>query len=200
VMVGGTGLYIRAFCEGMDLIPNVPGEIRQQVIEAYNTHGMEWLQAEVEKTDPEFYKVGEVQNPQRMMRALEVMRATGKSILEFRKGRKATRDFAIKKIALELPKEELHRNINARVDQMMQAGLLEEVRSLIPYQHLNALNTVGYKELFDYFNGVNNLEKAVEEIKKNTRQYAKRQLTWFRKDQYEWINTNDLNVNNISKI
>lgn len=121
------------------------------------------------------------------MRALEVVKATGRSILDFRKGRKEQREFDLVKIALELPREELHRNIETRVDMMMQAGLLEEVRSLIPYQHLNALQTVGYKELFQHFSGETDLATAVEWIKRHTKQYAKRQMTWFRKDkEYVW--------------
>ena len=188
VMVGGTGLYIKAFCEGIDEMPEVPDLIRNEIRFAYEQNGLNWLQEQVKNLDPEFYAIGEIQNPQRLMRALEVFKATGKSILHFRKGNKAKRDFAIIKIALELPKEMLHRNINTRVDQMMEAGLLEEVRSLIPYQHLNALQTVGYKELFDHFNGEINLADAIEEIKKNTRQYAKRQMTWFKKDKdYLWL-------------
>ena len=188
VMVGGTGLYIKAFCEGMDTIPEVPDSIRKEVINAYNNHGLTWLQEQVKNFDPEFYKVGEIQNPQRLMRALEVFNATGKSILYFRQGKKEVRDFSIKKLALELPKELLHQNINNRVDKMMEYGLLDEVRSLLPYQHLNALQTVGYKELFDHLNGKIELADAISEIKKNTRQYAKRQLTWFKKDkEYIWF-------------
>ncbi len=192
VMVGGTGLYIKAFCEGMDEVPEVPEAIRHEIISSYEKNGLEWLQDEVKNLDPEFYKNSEVQNPQRLMRALEVFKATGKSILYYRKGQRAMRDFDILKIALELPKEELHRNINSRVDKMMEAGLEDEVRSLIAYQHLNALQTVGYKELFDYLNGEVGLKDAVEAIKKNTRQYAKRQMTWFRKDkEYKWFSSHD---------
>lgn len=188
VMAGGTGLYIKAFCEGLDEIPEVPEHIHHEVKEQYRQHGLEWLQREVAGVDPGFYEVGEIQNPQRLMRALEVARATGRSILQFRKGEKAKRDFRIIKYALELPKEELHRNIHTRVDQMMERGLPDEVRSLLPHQHLNALQTVGYRELFDHFNGKISLDAAVEEIKKNTRHYAKRQMTWFRKDQeYRWM-------------
>ncbi len=192
IMVGGTGLYIKAFCEGLDEIPEVPEHIHNEVKEQYRQQGLEWLQQEVAGADPGFYEVGEIQNPQRLMRALEVARATGRSILGFRKGEKAKRDFQIIKYALELPKEELHRNIHARVDQMMEGGLPEEVRSLLPYQHLNALQTVGYRELFDHYNGTVSLDAAVEEIKKNTRQYAKRQMTWFRKDkEYRWMHPGD---------
>jgi tRNA dimethylallyltransferase len=188
VMVGGTGLYIRAFCEGIDDMPQVPETVRKEILLDYERNGLAWLQEELKKLDPDFYVAGEIQNPQRLMRALEIVKTTGKSILHFRKGQKADRDFEIIKIALELPKTRLHQNINERVNKMMEAGLLNEVRSLLLYQHINALQTVGYKELFDYLNGKINLENGIEEIKKNTRQYAKRQLTWFRKDkEYTWF-------------
>lgn len=188
VMVGGTGLYIKAFCEGMDEVPEVPEEVRNELVEQYTQYGLAWLQEEVKKADSRFYETGEVQNPQRLMRALEVVRATGHSILHYRKGTKATRPFRVVKVALTLPKDVLHQRINTRVEQMMEQGLLEEVRTLIAYQHLNALQTVGYKELFEYFKGLIPLEEAVEAIRKNTRQYAKRQLTWFRKDPgYAWF-------------
>jgi tRNA dimethylallyltransferase len=181
-MVGGTGLYIKAFCEGMDEIPETPEVIRNEIANQYRQNGMNWLQNEVKKLDRKFYEVGEIKNPQRLMRALEVFKSTGRSILDYRKGEKSERDFSVIKIALQLPKEKLHRNIESRVDKMMEMGLLEEVRSLIPYQHLNALQTVGYKELFDYFNGEIDLHAAIALIKRNTKQYAKRQMTWFKKD------------------
>ena len=188
VMVGGTGLYIRAFCEGMDAIPSIPEEIRNEISQAYAQQGLAWLQQQVQQLDPQFYREGEIQNPRRLMRALEVFKASGKSILSFRKGVAAERPFQIIKFALNIPREQLHRHINKRVEGMMEAGLLAEVESLVPYQHLNALQTVGYKELFDYLNGQCTLPDAVADIKTNTRQYAKRQLTWFRKDySYTWI-------------
>ena len=182
VMVGGTGLYINAFCDGMDEIPNVSIEIRNNIITKYNDIGLAWLQNEVANKDPEFWKTAEQQNPQRLMRALEIVEATGKSINSFKRKQKATRPFNIIKIGLELSKEKLHENINTRVDKMMEEGLIEEVKSLIPYQQLNALQTVGYKELFDHFNNNCTLEQAIEKIKISTRQYAKRQMTWFKKD------------------
>jgi tRNA dimethylallyltransferase len=188
VMVGGTGLYIRAFCEGMDKMPDVPPEIRKSIILNYEKNGLEWLQREAQKKDPAFYRSGEIQNPQRLMRALEVSEATGQSILTFRRGKKAQRDFNIVKIGLELPKDELHRNINARVDNMIEAGLAQEVKKLLPYRHFNALQTVGYAEMFDYLDGKISLKDVAELIKKNTRQYAKRQMTWFKKDKdITWI-------------
>jgi len=188
VMVGGTGLYIKAFCEGMDEMPSVTAETRKSIISDYEKHGLKWLQAEIQKKDPAFYNTGEIQNPQRLMRALEVVEATGQSILTFRKGKKQERDFNIVKIGLEISKEELHRNINARVDGMMAAGLLEEVERLLPYKDLNALQTVGYAEMFDHLEGKISLQDAAELVRKNTRQYAKRQMTWFKKDKdIHWI-------------
>ena len=181
IMTGGTGLYIKAFCEGLDPVPEVNPAIRQKIITGFEENGLEWLQKEVSQKDPLYYASGEIQNPHRLMRALEVIESTSRSILDFRKGIKVQRDFNIIYSALHLPKEELHRNIHNRVDKMMEDGLLDEVRSLSAYRHLNALQTVGYAELFDYLDGQINLETAVEKIKTNTRQYAKRQLTWFRK-------------------
>lgn len=182
VMVGGTGLYIKAFAEGMDQIPEVPQEVRDEILKAYEEGGLSWLQERIRNADPQFYRQGEIQNPQRVMRALEVVEATGRSILQFRTGVKKERSFDIVKLALDLPREELYRRINHRVEMMMEQGLLEEVRSLLPYQHYNALQTVGYKELFDHFAGKLSLPEAIAAIQRNTRHYAKRQLTWFRKD------------------
>lgn len=182
VMVGGTGLYIKAFCEGLDAIPANDPAIREEIIRQYRSEGLQWLQAAMRKEDPVFFEAGEIHNPQRMMRALEVKRTTGQSITSFKTGVKKKRDFAIEKIGLELPREILYQRINSRVDKMMADGLLEEARTLEAFQDLNALQTVGYKELFDHLKGMYSLERAVELIKQNTRHYAKRQLTWFRKD------------------
>lgn len=182
VMAGGTGLYIKAFCEGLDSIPAIPAAIRDIIIQSYNEKGLSWLQEQVKEKDHEFYEKGEIQNPQRMMRALEVVEFTGQSILSFRKGKKLNRGFSIIKVGIDLPKEELHKRIHYRTEQMIEHGLVEEVQRLLPYQHLNALQTVGYKEIFDYLNKKITLEKAIEDIKTNTRQYAKRQMTWFKKD------------------
>jgi len=183
VVVGGTGLYVKTFCQGIDEVPVVDEKIRQKINTEYEWEGLEWLQKEVEKIDPLFYAQGEIKNPHRLLRALEVKRSTGKSIIEFRTQPKKQRDFNIIKIGLELPKEQLHKNINSRVDAMMQAGLVGEVKTLLPYKKLNALQTVGYRELFGYHAGDLLLEDAVEIIKINTRQYAKRQMTWFKKDE-----------------
>lgn len=192
VMVGGTGLYIKAFCEGIDPMPVVPDEVRRQVIDGYEQKGLIWLQKELQTKDPDFWQVAEQQNPQRLMRALEVWNATGQSILVYRTAKKATRPFHIVKIGLRLPKEELHERIHLRVDQMMEQGLLDEVRSLLPYRSHNALQTVGYRELFEHIDGKGSLEEAVNQIKTNTRQYAKRQITWFAKDaDIHWQSPNE---------
>lgn len=182
VMTGGTGLYIKAFCEGLDAIPPIPVEIRDRITVSYATNGMDWLQHTVQQKDPLYFEKGENKNPQRLMRALEVIEATGQSILDFQSGTKVTRDFNVIKIALELPRDKLYNRINQRVDNMIQEGLEAEVRSLQPWQHLNALQTVGYTELFDYFKGKISRETAIAAIKTNTRRYAKRQLTWFKKE------------------
>jgi tRNA dimethylallyltransferase len=182
VVTGGTGLYIKAFCEGLDDMPPVSMAIRQAITEQYEQHGLAWLQQQVQQQDPLFYATGEIQNPQRLIRALEVKQATGESIRSFQQGKKATRPFNIIKLALELPKPELHARINTRVNQMMEQGLLKEVEGLVPFKHLNALQTVGYSELFDYLDGNSSLQHAIDRIQTNTRHYAKRQMTWFKKD------------------
>ena len=188
IMVGGTGLYIKAFCEGIDPMPVVPDEVRKQVIEGYEQKGLIWLQKELQQKDPTFWEVAEQQNPQRLMRALEVLYATGQSIMVYRTAKKAERPFRIIKIGLELPKEELNDRIHQRVDQMMIDGLVAEVKTLLPYRTHNALQTVGYKEIFDHLDGNSSLEEAVIQIKTNTRHYAKRQMTWFKKDkEIEWM-------------
>ncbi len=195
VMVGGTGLYIKAFEDGLDLIPEINVNIRREIVTNYENLGINWLQQELREKDPVFFKEGEIQNPQRMMRALEVINATGQSILSFRKGKKANRDFKIIKIGLELPKEILHLRIQERVDKMMEQGLLDEVKNMIPYRKHNALQTVGYAELFDYLEGKTELKLAVELIKTHTRQYAKRQMTWFKKDKnIQWFGPDELNA------
>ena len=189
VMVGGTGLYIRAFTEGLDEMPPIDPTLRLHIQQQYELSGLAWLQDQVREQDPEFYASGEIHNPQRLMRALEIKSSTGKSILTFRTRGKKQRPFRIRKIGLHLPKEQLHQHIHQRVDAMIEHGLLEEVRSLIPFKDYNALQTVGYTELFDHLEGKSTLAEAVEKIKRNTRHYAKRQMTWFRKDPgIQWVN------------
>ncbi len=183
VMVGGTGLYVKAFCDGMDEVPEINTSVRKTIITNYNNGGIEWLQEEIQKNDRQYFIQGEIRNPQRMMRALEVKLSTGKSILDFQTKKKKSRNFNIIKIGLEIPRGSLIERINKRVDMMMEEGLLDEVKLLLPHQHLNALQTVGYKELFSHLEGELTLPQAIEAIKINTRQYAKRQMTWFKKDE-----------------
>jgi len=182
VMVGGTGLYIKAFTDGLDAIPAVDPAIRGRLQQQFGINGIGWLREEVRLHDPGYYAEGERQNPQRLLRALEVRLSTGRSILSFRNGVSRQRPFHIRKIGLDLPKEELHRRIHARVDQMIDQGLLAEVSNLLPYRNHNALRTVGYREIFEHLDGLCSLDEAIANIKTNTRRYAKRQLTWFRKD------------------
>jgi tRNA dimethylallyltransferase len=188
VLTGGTGLYIKAFCEGLDAIPAVPQDLRSFLQKEYGEKGIKWLREQLDLKDPLFAAKGEMQNPQRMLRALEVATATGQSILSFRTGKKAERPFQIIHVGLDLPRQELYERINQRVDHMIRHGLTDEVQALTAFRHLNALQTVGYKELFDCFAGAFTQEEAISLIKQNTRHYAKRQLTWFRKQEsYEWF-------------
>ncbi|WP_018629693.1 tRNA (adenosine(37)-N6)-dimethylallyltransferase MiaA [Niabella aurantiaca] len=188
ILTGGTGLYIKALLEGLDPVPQVPEKIREEIIAAYQAKGLDWLRETLEKADPLFAAKGEMKNPQRMMRALEVAKATGTSILRFQSQKKAQRLFGTICIGLELPRPLLYERINQRVEAMMTAGLEAEVRSLLPLRHHNALQTVGYQELFSYFDGTLTKEDAVALIRQHTRHYAKRQLTWFKKQPgFHWI-------------
>ena len=195
VMVGGTGLYIKAFCEGLDMIPDIDPAVRAHIIAQYDKLGLRWLQKEVSVKDPLYWEKGEQQNPQRLMRALEVILGTGASILSFQTKNKITRPFEIVKIGLELPREQLYGRINHRVLTMVENGLEQEVSALAPQYHLNALQTVGYSEWLPYFEGSNSKEKVIENIQQNTRHYAKRQMTWFKKDpEITWHQSDQINV------
>lgn len=192
IMVGGTGLYIKAFCEGLDDIPATDEAVRKTIFANYNNGGIEWLQQEVKKQDPEYYIQGEIFNPQRMMRALEVKFSTGQSITRFQRKQKKERPFNIIKTGLELPRPVLYNRINKRVDDMIAKGLEAEVKGLMPFKHLNALQTVGYRELFGFYDGLVSRDKAIEMTKQNTRHYAKRQMTWFKKDEeMNWVDISD---------
>lgn len=182
VMAGGTGLYIKAFCEGLDEMPAIDIQLRNSIITQYDQHGLGWLQQQVQQEDPVYWQAGEQQNPQRLMRALEVKLGTGRSITSWQTRQPVKRPFNIIKFGIDLPRAELYHNINRRVEVMMQKGLMAEVQSLVKYRHLNALQTVGYKEFFDFFDNKTSADEAVNAVKTNTRHYAKRQLTWFRKD------------------
>ncbi len=182
VMVGGTGLYIKAFCEGLDDIPAIDPAIRSNIITAYESNGLAWLQAQLAQKDPAYWEQAEQENPQRLMRALEVMEGLGKSILTFQCRQKKERPFKIVTIGMEMDRALLYDRINLRVESMISAGLEQEVNSLLPYFSLNALQTVGYREWLAYFNKEVTLKEVINSIQQNTRHYAKRQMTWFKKD------------------
>ena len=183
LMAGGSMMYIDAVCDGIDDIPTIDDQTRTTMKQRLADEGLEALCEELRQRDPEYYEIVDRQNPRRVVHALEICLMTGKTYTSFRKREKRQRPFNIIKIGLNRPREELYERINRRVDQMMADGLLEEAKALYPKRHLNALNTVGYKELFDYIDGRWPLEEAVERIKGNTRRYARKQLTWFKKDE-----------------
>ena len=182
LMVGGAMLYIDAVCNGLDDIPAVPKDLREQLQRQLETNGLVWLQEQVRQADPKYFAEADTQNPQRLLHALEVSMTSGQPYSAFRSGAKKERPFRVVKIALNRPRDILYSRINARVKQMLEQGLLDEVRAVEPLRHLNALNTVGYKEMFRYLDGEWTLEQAADMIRQNSRHYAKRQLTWFRAD------------------
>ncbi|MDC3337536.1 tRNA (adenosine(37)-N6)-dimethylallyltransferase MiaA [Flavobacteriales bacterium] len=188
ILTGGSGLYINAVHNGIDNIPS-NDEIRQEVISDYKKNGLKKLQDELKNADPIHYQLMDIDNPQRLIRAVEVCRLTGKTYSSFRTKPKLTRPFNIIKIGLYEKREIIYARINRRVDQMIESGLVSEVQNLQSKKHLNALQTVGYRELFEFFEGQCSLEKAIEKIKMNTRRFAKRQMTWFKKDaEIHWFN------------
>ena len=192
LMAGGSMMYIDAVCDGIDDIPTIDDQTRTMMKQRLTDEGLEALCEELRQRDPEYYEIVDRQNPRRVVHALEICLMTGKTYTSFRKREKRQRPFSIIKIGLNRPREELYDRINRRVDQMMADGLLEEAKALYPKRHLNALNTVGYKELFDYIDGRWPLEEAVERIKGNTRRYARKQLTWYKKDeQIRWFHPDD---------
>lgn len=181
VMVGGSGLYVNAILEGLDEFPDIDPRIREELNLALEEKGLPYLQEKLRELDPVHYEKVALDNPQRVTRALEVSIGTGQPYSSFLAKKKVKRNFVPIVIGLEAPREIMYERINKRVDLMLEAGLVEEVKALIPHQTLNALQTVGYRELFHYLNGNGTLEEAVEEIKKNTRRFAKRQITWFKR-------------------
>ena len=192
LMSGGSMMYIDAVCNGIDDIPTINEETRNYIKERLSKEGLERLCAELKRLDPEYYDVVDKKNTRRVVHGLEICIQTGTTYTSFRKRQKKQRDFRIVKIGLEMPREELYLRINRRVDRMMECGLLQEAEALYPYRNLNALNTVGYKELFSYIDGTFTLEEAVERIKGNTRRYARKQMTWLKKDgSVVWFPAND---------
>lgn len=201
VMTGGSMLYADAVCYGLDDLPNIPVDIRKQVQEAYETNGIKWLQDEVKRLDPDYWSEVDQQNPARLAHCVEMCLATGKTYSSLRTKTTKNRPFRIIKIGLERPREELYDRINRRVEQMIADGMVDEARAVYPQRQLNSLQTVGYRELFAYFDGAYDLNRAIELIQQNTRHYAKRQMTWFRRDQQiHWLKANDDYEKNIHLI
>ena len=189
LLSGGSMMYIDAVCNGIDDIPTVAPEVREELKARLQTEGLDKLRNELKLLDPEYYNIVDLKNPKRIVHALEICYTSGKTYTSFRIRKKKERPFQIFKIGLRREREDLFARINKRVDMMMQEGWLAEAKRLYPYRHLNALNTVGYKELFKYFDGTWNLASATEKIKKNTRDYAKKQMTWFAHDEsIHWFN------------
>lgn len=204
VLVGGSGLYVDAILKGFDEFPEIDIEVRSAVKINYEKLGIEYLQTELEKQDPEYFSVVAKENPQRMMRALEVCIGSGKSYSSFLNQKKNTRNFTPILLGLEAERSVIYDRINQRVDSMISEGLLAETKNLFPHKDLNALQTVGYRELFTHLEGEISLEFAVEEIKKNTRRFAKRQLTWFKKNEetkwFDYLTNRNEIINYITKI
>lgn len=182
LLTGGSMMYVDAVCKGIDDIPTVDRETRELMIHRYETEGLERLCAELKLLDPEYYNIVDLKNPKRVVHALEICYMTGKTYTSFRTRSNKKRPFHILKIGLKRDREELYERINRRVDQMIDEGLVEEARSVYPYRHLNSLNTVGYKEIFNYLDGTWTLPFAIEKIKQNSRIYSRKQMTWFKRD------------------
>lgn len=198
LLTGGSMMYIDAVCDGIDDIPTISAEVRERVMQKYKAEGLELLCEELRSLDPQHYAEVDLKNPRRVIHAIEVCYMTGNTFSSFRTRTRKERPFHILKIGLQREREELFYRINARVDAMIEGGLVEEARRLYPYRHLNALNTVGYKELFAYFDGEMDLSMAIEKIKKNTRVYAKKQMTWFKKDaDIHWFYPDKLSVEEV---
>ena len=193
LLTGGSMMYIDAVCNGIDEIPTVDDATREALKARLSSEGLEPLVEELRRLDPEYYEIVDKQNPRRVVHGLEICLMTGKTYTSFRKREKKERPFRIVKIGLNRDREELYNRINQRVDQMMTDGLLDEAQRLYPMRHMNALNTVGYKEMFAYIDGTWTLEEAVERIKGNTRRYARKQLTWYKKDeQIRWFHPDEI--------
>jgi len=192
IMTGGSGLYINAVCNGIDDLPTIDHELRTELLERLKNECVESLRMQLKMLDPDYYRQADTKNPKRILKALEVTLQTGKPYSSFLTNPKKDRNFRILKIGLQRDRDELYERINLRVDQMIKEGLVEEARSFYKEKHLNSLNTVGYRELFDYFDGSISLEKAIELIKRNSRHYAKRQISWFGRDnEIQWFHPDE---------
>ncbi len=192
LVCGGSGLYLKALLEGFDEMPEVPAEVRSQIVAQYQEKGLGWLQAEVKQKDPNYFETVDIQNPQRLMRALEVFAATGKPFSEWRKKSKKTLPYSVIKVGLDLNRDKLYERIDARMDKMIVNGLFEEAAKFYLQKHLNALQTVGYQEIFGFMDDLYDKQEAIRLLKRNSRHYAKRQLTWFKRDaEVQWFQSSD---------
>jgi tRNA dimethylallyltransferase len=194
ILCGGSGLYVKAVLEGFDEMPDIPAGTREKIMNEYESKGLTWLQEKVREVDPDYFSEVDIKNPHRLVRALELHAAEGKPLKELRKKRKVNRPFEVVKIGLEVEREELYHRIDVRMDKMIANGLFEEAEQLYPKQNLNALQTVGYREIFGFIEKQYDREEAIRLLKRNSRRYAKRQLTWFKRDQeIKWFNPNQVN-------
>ena len=200
VLCGGSGLYVKALLEGFDEMPEIPAGLREAINHDFHEKGLSWLQDEMRIADPVYFAQVDTQNPQRLIRGLEIVRASGKAVMYFRKKNKKVLPFKVVKFGLELPREVLYTRIDVRVDEMIRSGLVEEAAKFYARKELNALQTVGYQELFGWMDGNYDREEAIRLLKRNTRHYAKRQLTWFKRDEeISWMSpekiiSNDVNL------
>jgi tRNA dimethylallyltransferase len=193
ILCGGSGLYIKAVLEGFDEMPEIPAGIRDQIIAEYEVKGLNWLQQELKEIDPDYFEQVDTNNPHRLIRALEVFKASGQKASQLRVKDKRTHDFEIIKIGLDLEREQLYKRIDSRMDTMIDRGLFNEAERFYPNRDLNALQTVGYREIFDYLQGKYDRDEAIRLLKRNTRRYAKRQLTWFKRDtEIHWFRPEQL--------
>lgn len=201
VLTGGSMMYIDAVCDGIDEIPTIDGKLRKEINALYEEKGLSHIRRKLKLLDPDFYNQVDLKNPKRIIHALEICLMTGKPYSSLRKNRRKERPFKIVKIGFMRPRQELYERINKRVDEMIAQGLIDEAKGFYPLRHLNALNTVGYKELFNYFDGDWTKEKAIEKIKQHSRNYARKQMTWFKKDDaMHWIDLSDPSIDVINEV
>lgn len=195
IMTGGSGMYMDAVCSGIDDFPAVNALLREQLKSDFQQKGMDWLRSRIQESDPDYYVQVDLNNPKRLLKALEIITMTGRPYSSFLTRRKKEREFGIIAVGLNMERTALYRNINQRVDSMIREGLVPEVKALLPFRHFNALNTVGYKEIFAHLDGKISLEEAIDLIKRHSRQYARRQITWFRKNgNIRWFAPDELSI------
>lgn len=201
VLCGGSGLYVKGLLEGFDEMPEIGEGTRDEIVKEFEQQGLGWLQDQIKKSDPDYHQQVDLYNPQRLMRALEVIRATSKPFSHWRKKERKILPFDVLKVGLEMDREKLYARIDQRMDAMIEAGLFAEAERLYPQRYLNALQTVGYQEIFGFIEGIYDRKEAIRLLKRNSRHYAKRQLTWFKRDkEIYWFSSNDSAMEFLSRI